>query len=88
MGQLGGKSSKRVQTGEPIALVPDLRHLIDSIRRTEEPLPGATQWNGDPIKDSNPLRNRDRHQVKNADRHLSESAGDHTPSGPDQPFGV
>src|ERR1019366_9427459 len=29
---------------------------------TYEVFPGATQRIGDPIKDSNPLRNRDRHQ--------------------------
>jgi len=47
------KSSKRVQCGEPVVLVPDLRYLTDSITSAQEIFPGSTQWISDPIKDSN-----------------------------------
>jgi hypothetical protein len=56
------ESSKIVHDGEPIVVVPDLRYLIDFITRASDVLSGATQRIGDPIKDSNPLRNRDQHQ--------------------------
>ena len=60
-GQPIRKSSKRAQTGEPIVLVPDLRCLIDSITCARKSVSGATRWISDPVKDSNPLRNRSRH---------------------------
>jgi hypothetical protein len=80
----GRRSSRRVHDGEAVAAVPDLRYLIDSITRTSRALRGASQWIGDPIKGSSPLRNRDRHQVGTLIAMPSKAAGDHTPSGPDQ----
>lgn len=58
----GRQSSKPVHDGEPIVFVRDLRYLNDSITWTCEVFPGSTQWSGDPSEDSNPLRDRDRHQ--------------------------
>jgi len=58
----GRKSSKRVHDGEAVVLVTRLRYLTDSITRAQEIFPGATQRIGDPIKDSNRLRNRERNQ--------------------------
>jgi len=57
------QSSKRVHDGEPVVPVPCQRYVTDSITWIYEVFPGATQRIGDPIKDSNPLRNRDRHQL-------------------------
>jgi hypothetical protein len=52
----------RIQCGEPVVFVPDFSYLTDSITRAQEILPGTTQWISEASKDSNPLRDRDRHQ--------------------------
>lgn len=60
------QSSKRVHDGAAITSVPVSLYLFDSITWDREVFPGATKRTGDPVKDSNPLRNRDRHRSQTA----------------------
>ena len=53
-GDLCRKSSKRVQTEEPIVLVPCLRYLIDFIMRAWEFSSRGSAGRYDPVKDSKP----------------------------------
>ena len=50
---LAGKSSKRVQTGEPNNVFQDVRYLIDFITSSSDVSPGLTPFDCDPGVDSN-----------------------------------